>query len=119
MWAVQDTLLDAKSRRKLAVHIVASPKAAAPAMAADGSANSAADSSTNGASSGQVASSEGAMTDGSAPGATEEIEKEPNSRGQDVDLHEGAVTAEDMVAVHVIEDVWAFKRAQEVFPSPK
>ncbi|BDA50691.1 Insulin-degrading enzyme [Coccomyxa sp. Obi] len=115
----QDVLLDVKSRRKLAVHIVASSKAAAPAVAADGCANSAADSSTNGASPGQEAGSEGVVANGSAPGATEETDKEPNLGGQDVNSQGGASTAEGSVAVHVIEDVWAFKRAQEVYPSPK
>lgn len=116
---MQDTLLDVKSRRKLAVHIVASPKAAAPATPADGVANSAADSSTKDASSGREASSGGVMANGSAPRATEEIEKEPALGGQDIDSQEGALTAEGTVAVHVIKDVWAFKRAQEAYPSPK
>ena len=119
-------LLDAKSRRKLAVHVMASAKAATPATAADDGASSAAntagDSLTNGASSGQEAITEGVLANGTAASATEQIEKEPLG-GKDVNLHEevttAALLAKGSVAIKVIEDVWAFKRAQEVYPSPK
>ncbi len=116
-------LLDAKSRRKLAVHVMASAKAATPATAADDGASSAADiegdSLTNGASSGQEAITEGVLANGTAASAAEQIEKEPLG-GKDVNPQEEVSTAaEGSVAINVIDDVWAFKRAQEVYPSPK
>jgi hypothetical protein len=85
---MQEVVLDARSRRKLSVHVLGSESARAAAAAAEangGAAEAAGAKATNGVHENGVADSEG----------------------------------KEDVPMEVIKDSWAFKRAQEVYPSPK
>jgi len=96
-------MLERTTRRKLAVRIVASPKATASAGSADD--NAGADQADADASS--AAATADAAAEALA-GATAD-----GTQGDSL----GAALKD--VPVEVIKDVWAFKRAQEMYPSPK
>lgn len=113
MWsslgALQESILDEQSRRKLAVHIVASPKAAA----AD--ASSAQDTAADRLSSSAEATT--AEANGTFSAAKEGASEAEVSQAEQV--NEGAAVTKAAVPVQVIKDVWSFKRVQEMYSSPK
>jgi hypothetical protein len=105
---LQEIMLDDKTRRKLSVHVMATPKAAAsagpeqsPPGAADAEGGRAAADCAGEAADGDVRVS---AESGAAGTAGEESARTVSS---------------GKAEVQVITDVWAFKRAQELYPSPR
>lgn len=111
---LQEAILNEESRRKLAVHIVASPKAVAAASSA--AEETAVDQASDGSSAEPNAA--GPLTNGAESTAAQEADRELKV-AQTVSSDKGAAVTKKAATIQVIKDVWAFKRAQEMYPSSK
>jgi hypothetical protein len=111
---LQEAILNEESRRKLAVHIVASPKAVAAASSA--AEETAADKASNGSSAEPNAIEP--LTNGAVSTAAQEADREPKL-AQTVRSDKVTAVTKKAATIQVIKDVWAFKRAQEMYPSSK
>ena len=117
-YGLQDAVLDVRSRRKLSVHVLGSEKARAAAAAASAEADDVASSepATNGEA---LHATDEHFANGTTAAEAADGQPSPAANGS---REGGAVESngrEEAVAVEVITDCWAFKRAQEVYAAPK